>query len=197
MYKLGNIIFIYFCVILLCSVIPYDPQYEYQINLPADGSVKNLYVFQNPVEPERLLVPPRRNVPEQYRELFAAVSESVGIPIGVLESIADVESNFRPWAKSPMRKDGHQDLGMFQFSTKYLDWYSEKYNSGILFDPMDINVAIVVAASHLKFLYEFYDHWPTVCLAYNAGMGAVNRDRIPDSSFNYLAKIYRSDLCER
>jgi soluble lytic murein transglycosylase-like protein len=142
-------------------------------------------------EPEASLIPPRRNVPVEYRSLFDAAALSAGIPPGVLESIAFVESGFNPAAMSPPRESGQRDLGMFQFNSTYLTWYAENYNSGIPFDPMEPAEAVCVAARHLRFMYDYYGgRWPTVCLAYNAGMAAVDTNKIPDCSFRYLLKIY-------
>jgi hypothetical protein len=50
--------------------------------------------------------------------------------------------------------------------------------------------AAFIAAKHIHYLYERYGHWPTVCLAYNAGITAVDNDEIPDCSLRYLLKIY-------
>jgi len=163
--------------------------YEQKIIPPSDG-ISILYQLVMPAEPERCLMPPRRKVPEQYRELFAAASASMGIPPGVLEAIACVESSFRARARSPMRDDGHQDLGMFQFNNRYHGWYSDRYNDGILFDPFNPMEAIWIAAQHIQFLYERYGHWPDVFMAYNAGMSRVDNNDIPESTFNYLRKIY-------
>jgi hypothetical protein len=82
---------------------------------------------------------------------------------------------------------------MFQFNSAYLGWYAGRYNSGAPFDPMAPEEAALVAAKHIRYLYGRYNHWPTVCLAYNAGMAAVDNDRIPVCSFRYLVKIYDSE----
>jgi hypothetical protein len=53
--------------------------------------------------------------------------------------------------------------------------------------------AASVAAMHLRFMYDYYGgHWPAVCLAYNAGMTAVDNDEIPECSYRYLIKIYEN-----
>jgi soluble lytic murein transglycosylase-like protein len=168
--------------VLLLGSIPYEP--EYTIELPC-----NPYIYKCN-EPEAVTIPPRRNVPEEYRQLFNTTAEIYNIPPGILESIAFVESGFDPTVVSPMRESSRQDLGMFQFNSSYLTWYAETYNAGIAFDPLSPRDAVIVAAKHILFLYDRYGHWPTVCLAYNAGMAAVDKDEIPDCSFRYLIKIY-------
>jgi soluble lytic murein transglycosylase-like protein len=115
---------------------------------------------------------------------------AAGMPPGVLESIAFVESGFEPAAMSSLRESGRQDLGLFQFNSAYLAWYAETYNAGMPFDPLSPQEVILVAARHIRFLYDRYGHWPTVCLAYNAGITAVDHDKIPDGSIRYLLKIY-------
>jgi soluble lytic murein transglycosylase-like protein len=169
-------------VIFFPGAMLYEP--EYIIELP-----HTLVIYKCEREGTNP-VPPRRNVPEKYRQLFDEISEAVGIPHGVLESIAFVESDFDPQAMSPPRENGRQDLGMFQFNNTYLTWYADRYNSGLSFDPMVPEDAAPIAGKHIRYLYERYEHWPTVCLAYNAGMSAVDNEKVPDCSYRYLAKIY-------
>jgi soluble lytic murein transglycosylase-like protein len=143
------------------------------------------------------LVPPRRNVPEEYRALFDFAASAAGIPPEALESIAFVESGFDPAAVSPLRENGQRDLGMFQFNSRYLRWYADAYNSGRPFDPMEPAEAALVAARHLRFMRDYYGgSWPMVFLAYNAGMTAVDNDAIPDCSYRYLFKIYHSEAAD-
>ena len=169
-----------------------DPVYDYMLITTSTGAIANRDWQQESLTmPEPL--PPRRSVPEQYRDLFTNASESTGIPLGVLESIAFVESEFLTTARSPIRRDGHRDLGMFQFNDRYLQWYSDMYNGGVLFDPFLPEEAILIAALHVAFLYERYGNWSDVFFAYNSGMDRVDRDDVPESAWNYLLKIYRSE----
>ena len=179
---------VYLVVFIVCSFLSLGlKSYEYDFSIvPLADAVIICWP-----EPERTMIPPRRDVPEEYQASFEKAASVADIPPGVLESIAFAESRFLATAKSPQRDDGYEDLGMFQFNTQYLDWYSEHYNSGYPFDPVNPAEAVIVAAKHIKFLYERYNHWPTVCLAYNAGIGAVDRDEIPDSSYQYLVKVYQ------
>ena len=183
-----NLLLILVCAFYLLGSA--GPLYDYTFIVPPVDTVINYRWLEIRPGKEPEPVPPRRSVPEKYQAMFAAASESAGIPPGVLESIAYVESGFLATAKSPMREDGHRDLGMFQFNDCYLDWYSEHYNEGIMFDPFDPEEAIRIAALHIVFLYERYGTWMDVLFAYNAGIGAVDRNEIPDSSFRYLLKIY-------
>jgi soluble lytic murein transglycosylase-like protein len=171
------------CVCVGCFFLGSLP-YEYRLELPCTP------VRYKPEATKAAFIPARRAVPKAYRSLFDAAAGSAGIPVGVLESIAFVESGFEPAAMSPPRESGQRDLGMFQFNSTYLAWYADAYNAGIPFDPMEPAEAARVAARHLRFMYDYYDSWPTACLAYNAGMAAVDKEEIPDSSFRYLMKIY-------
>jgi soluble lytic murein transglycosylase-like protein len=153
-------------------------------------SIESLSLLTN-TEPAALLLPPHREVPAEYRDLFQESAASAGIPPEVLESIVFVESEFIAGALSPVREGGYRDLGICQFNSRYLGWYAEQYNGGVSFDPMSPEEAVPIAAQHIRFLWERYSHWPTVCLAYNAGMGAVDKDEIPDRSYRYLVKVYK------
>ena len=183
MKKLFLIVFLFYSSLLLGGSMLW--QYDILIQPQADDVIMHFWP-----EPERIYEPPLRDVPIEYREIFAAAAEGAGIPPWALESIAWAESMFDHKARSPVRDDGHRDLGMFQFNTRYLDWYAEQYNAGAPFDPMIPAEATVIAAKHIRFLYERYGQWSDVFLAYNCGYGAVDRNEIPDSSFAYLIKIY-------
>jgi hypothetical protein len=184
MKKITIVLVMLYCILYMGSSLPYEPQ----IRPPVETYP---LIYNRQEEPEKALVPPRREVPEEYRAIFDTAAISAGIPMAVLESIAFVESGFYPAAMSPLRENGRRDLGMFQFNSRYLAWYADTYNGGTPFDPMEPAEAAFVAARHLRFMYDYYGrHWPAVCLAYNAGMTAVDNDEIPDCSYRYLLKIY-------
>ena len=166
------------------------PMYDYMLIKPPVNSAVYHYM---PVETTRELDPPRRKVPKQYQAMFANASESAGLPPGVLESIAYVESRFTAAIRSPLYRNGYSDCGMFQFNSRFLRWYSDTYNKGILFDPFNPDEAIKIAALHISFLHKRYGNWAEAFMAYNAGMDRIDRGVIPDSAWDYLARIYRSD----
>ena len=159
--------------------------YEWLALPPADPFICALRPEPDPVQE-----PPRHKVPEEYRDMFTDAAASAGIPLWALESVAYIETGFNPGAMSAPREDGNCDLGMMQFNSKYLEWYARRYNGAEPFDPLDPGEAIPIAAKHLSFLYDHYGTWADACLAYNAGIGAVDRDEIPESSYQYLIKFY-------
>jgi soluble lytic murein transglycosylase-like protein len=135
-------------------------------------------------------LPPERKVPAKYRADFETASRDAGIPPSVLESIAHAESKFNAYSLSPPREDGTQDLGMFQLHSRYLDWFSQQYNEGKPFDPMNPKEAVHIAARHIKSLYNKLGVWPDVVIAYNAGSSVLATGRIPDSAWDYLMRVY-------
>ena len=177
--------------ILLCVAAIYSggaKPYERQIVLPIDPGP----VLFTPPEPPPLL-PQRRGCPAEHRAIIEREAGNAGVPVEILESIIRAESDFTSAAQSAVREDGHRDIGICQFNTKYLGWYSERYNGGVPFDPMDPEEAIRIAALHIRYLYERYGSWTDCILAYNAGTGAVDRDEIPESSLRYLIRIYERE----
>ena len=153
---------------------------EYKINVPVGKPVYKQEISN---------LPPRRDS-GQYQGLFEKASIEAGVPIEALEGIAYVESGFNPDAISHTSLRGHCDMGMFQINSEFLDWYAKRYNGGE-FDPMDPGQAIAVAARHIKWLYEKYQHWPDVFLAYNAGCTRIDAGKIPEDSWVYLERVYR------
>ena len=184
MIKIKNsLIFLVFLPLLSSNSIS-----EYQIRPPVDT---NPYKRLQNEKPSCL--PPEREIPKRYRELFNAASKEYGIPLEILAAIADVESGFRAYAASRVFEDGHRDLGMFQFHNDYLDWLADSYNAGLPFDPFSAEQAIRIASRHIKWLYERYGHWPDVVMAYNAGITRIDSGNIPDRTWKYLTAVYFSD----
>lgn len=193
MRKLERILIIYLLMFLLGNAMPFD---EFQLIMPpADNAIPHYWLdtLYSPRLSE-IPLPPGRNVPTEYRELFEKTSNEFGLPHSILESLAFVESGFRADAQSPARADGYRDLGMFQFNSKYHQWYSDRYNGGVLFDPFDPAVSINIAAQHMQFLFNRYGNWYDAFLAYNAGMDRIDRFNVPESAERYLTKIYRSGI---
>jgi soluble lytic murein transglycosylase-like protein len=135
-------------------------------------------------------LPPRRGVPLGYEAVFEAASRETGVPLGILESIAYAESKFEAFVISPPREDGTQDLGMFQLHSGYLDWFARQYNEGKPFNPLNPKEAVWIVARHLKRLYDQLGVWPDVVIAYNAGYSVIASGRIPESTWDYLVKVY-------
>ena len=171
-------------VFLLGSTSFYEP-----LKLPSPPPSDPWLHFQV-VEPEQETesLPPRRL--SEYSEFFELVAAEENIPVSILESVAFVESGFRPWAVSPERCDGNKDLGMFQFNSKYLEWFGMKYNGGEYFDPFDYEIAAVVAARYLLCLKERLGTWPLAVMAYNCGPSRVEADDIPESTYRHLVKVW-------
>ena len=155
---------------------------EYKIMPPVETTI-----YRQKIPP---CMPPRRAVPERYREFFETASRKTGIPQEILENIAWAESEFKPWAISPPREDGSRDLGMFQINSNYQSWYEERYNAGNSFNPMVPEEAVIIVSRHIKWLYQHYGHWPDVVMAYNSGFTRIDAGIIPEKTWKYLVKIY-------
>ncbi len=120
--------------------------------------------------------------------LFHADNENV--PIGIVFSLAFVESSFRP-SVANVNKDASRDLGLFQLNTKTF-----RYMKREDFFHLDTNVKAGVG--YLKYAFSL-DPDPKIALAiYNAGPSRPLRGIIPDVTqkhrekvFTYLEKLNR------
>jgi soluble lytic murein transglycosylase-like protein len=177
---MNKVIMIFVSVIFFTSSLPY----QVPIVLPTDSPFRYIEKAKPPL-------PPRRDVPIEYRDLFITVSEKANVPISILESIAFAESQFNPWAESKERKDGYKDMGIMQINEKYL--VSDYYRYIGPFNPYNPYQSVLVVGLHLSYLYKQFGSWPSAILAYNAGETAVLKDRVPDSGIDYLMKVYRGE----
>jgi len=173
--------------VLFGASVPFDP-FRYSITPPVTEPPFNFTLAA--VETPQTRLPRMREIPIEYKAVIDKAIRGMGIPIEIIAAILQRESHFSPEAQSPIRENGHRDMGICQFNSQYIDWYSERYNGGVIFDPMNPEEAIPIMAQHIKWLYERYGHWPDVIMAYNAGFARIDSGDIPDSAWDYLFKVY-------
>lgn len=116
-----------------------------------------------------------------YGEIIAAMSEAHGVDPLLVRAVIQVESNYRPRAKS------HKGaMGLMQLMPSTAREYKVK-------NPYDPKSNIAAGVKHLKGLIERFDGAVDLALAaYNAGEGAVKRfGGIPPyrETRNYVSKI--------
>jgi hypothetical protein len=122
--------------------------------------------YPEPAGPDAVSQPPRSgaDLPEEtpYDEIIAAVSEAHGVDPLLVRALIQVESNYKPRAKSPR---GAMGLMQLMPST------AKEYNVRNPFDP---RANIEAGIKRLKILI---DRWGTevALAAYNAGEGAVTK----------------------
>ena len=122
--------------------------------------------YPEPAGPEAVSQSPRSgaDLPEEtpYDEIIAAVSEAHGVDPLLVRALIQVESNYKPRAKSPR---GAMGLMQLMPST------AKEYNVRNPFDP---RANIEAGIKRLKILI---DRWGTevALAAYNAGEGAVTK----------------------
>ncbi len=98
----------------------------------------------------------------EWIEAFQAATERYGLPQGLLQAVAQVESGFNPNAVSPA---GAQGLMQFMPATA----------ADLGVDPFDPQSAIDGAARYLSSHLERFGSIEHALAAYNAGPGAVQR----------------------
>jgi soluble lytic murein transglycosylase-like protein len=169
--------------------VEFDPLFY--ITPPVTVPPYNFVFTANVEKTLEVHLPPMREIPVEHRAIIDAAIKETGVPIEIIAAILHRESQFLPTAKSPIRENGHRDMGICQFNSQFIDWFSDHYNGGVIFDPMNPAEAIPIMARHIKWLYERYGgYWPDVIMAYNAGIVRIDSGDIPDSAWDYLIKIY-------
>jgi soluble lytic murein transglycosylase-like protein len=123
----------------------------------------------------------RQLSPEAVDKAIDAAAERHGVDPSLVRAVVKVESNFNPHAVS--RKGA---MGLMQL----MPYTAKSLNVGNAFDP---NQNVDAGVRHLKSLLENYNGNLELSLAaYNAGSGAVNRNRgIPPyrETRDYVKKI--------
>jgi hypothetical protein len=132
----------------------------------------------------------RKPVPSDLEPLFKGAAESHGIPDGLLEAVAWVESRYNTNAKGPVLDKGDRASGIMQIRPTA--------HPGV--DYFKADKAIPYAAGYLASLYEKFGDWNKALAAYNWGQGRLERiasdpnwfDRLPSSVKDYVSKVNQS-----
>lgn len=127
-------------------------------------------------------------IPDNYYQAVMNAALQNHVPVFYFARMLKVESNFNSRAVGGPNRNGSYDYGIAQFNSMYLDVFASDYGYE-KFDPFDPYTAIEVSAKHLSFLYSKLGSWELAFAAYNCGLSAVRRGKIPQSTRQYVAKI--------
>jgi soluble lytic murein transglycosylase-like protein len=126
---------------------------------------------------------------EKYKPIIEQACKETKVPEYILKGLIYAESDGYPQAVSKRREDGHRDVGIVQLNSKYLGYFTWKFNKGKKVDPYDPSVAIPVAARILAYNYKYFGNWMHALAAYRQGITGVKRNGIIPSSLLYAEKI--------
>lgn len=120
---------------------------------------------------------PEHPDPNRWKEVFKAAAAQWGLPQGLLEKVAEVESNFNPEARSEAGA-----IGLMQIIPRF--------HPDV--DPTDPVESINYAARYLSELKDRFGGWDLALAAYNAGPTNVRRHGgippFPETQ-NYVKRI--------
>jgi hypothetical protein len=135
-------------------------------------------VDEVPVVPQ---VAGRGGLPDgPYREIIVSMSQAHGVDPLLVRALIQVESNYRPGARSPKGA-----MGLMQLMPSTAREYKVR-------NPFDPRTNIEAGIKHLKSLIDRLGTTEMALAAYNAGEGAVTRfNGIPPyrETRNYVRKI--------
>lgn len=115
-----------------------------------------------------------------YREIIVSMSQAHGVDPLLVRALIQVESNYRPGARSPKGA-----MGLMQLMPSTAREYKVR-------NPFDPRTNIEAGIKHLKSLIDRLGTTEMALAAYNAGEGAVTRfNGIPPyrETRNYVTKI--------
>lgn len=115
-----------------------------------------------------------------YGEIIAAMSEAHGVDPLLVRALIQVESNYKPRAKSPKGA-----MGLMQLMPATARTYNVR-------NPFDPKANIEAGIKHLKSLLDRFSDVKLALASYNAGQGAVERfNGVPPyrETKSYVSKI--------
>jgi len=154
------------------------------------------------------------NVRYELRDLIRQICSLEKVPLEVALGVAQIESwhgthpGYNNRSAIRMYKTNGVatwDIGYFQLSSYYHEYFGECFfNSELLFSlgymresfkAEDDVSSIQVGISYLGYLIKYYQgNTEKAVQAYNAGMGNINKGRIPSKTVNYTKAVLNGDL---
>lgn len=92
-------------------------------------------------------------------------------------------------------RNGTLDIGLWQMNDKYIwtDFVPDYWKiQEVEFNPFNWKMNTYLALHHIEYLTTKLKVKEDVVMAYNCGIGAVLKNRIPESTKNYLASVMNS-----
>lgn len=125
-----------------------------------------------------------RDLGVSISKAFNEAGYEYGIPVGVLRTMADIESAFRPEIIAGQVKGAAGEIGIMQITPR---WHPNV-------NPYDPIESIWYAAGWLRELYEQFGSWQLAVAAYNWGptnLANYGISAAPSITQNYVARVAR------
>jgi len=155
------------------------------------------------------------DVPYQYQDYVRQLCELQNVDPIVFISLVQIESH---WGNSKLgvtadynkevlyrmygSKQQYTDLGLAQLSTRYVEEFERKYfNPNLIFslgyirykfNVKDPYISLQTGCAYLGFLYRYFGDYETAVLAYNTGLGNVNKGKVSNVVYEYAHAIMHS-----
>lgn len=128
--------------------------------------------------------------PPYFIEVQRACKET-GVPVYIVMGVIIAESEGSAKAVSPRRPDGHRDEGIMQLNSKYLFYFTWRFNRGQSIDPFSPKDAIPVGVRILACNYRYYGNWVEALAAYRQGIYGVYKNGVTHASFHYIETVFK------
>jgi soluble lytic murein transglycosylase-like protein len=167
-------------ILVSCVAIrPYDVEHSFSTEISVLPNVPSTTIFLE-------------FVPDAYYQTVINVALQNQIPVYYFAKLIHVESAFNPRAINKSNRNGSYDYGIAQLNSVYIDEFAFRYGYTTL-DPFDPYTSLEVAGKHLRTLYNNTGSWEKAIAAYNCGLTAVLKGRIPSSTVQYVQRIMKED----
>lgn len=121
---------------------------------------------------------------KKYQQYTKQMCLSHNIPHEIAFAIVEVESqwkNVEGWTG---------DIGIFQLNSRYVDHFEEKFwKRNEQFNPWNEYHNIEIGVAYLKWLYERQGNWEEAIMAYNVGIGTVDKNPNTYWGNKYFVKV--------
>lgn len=133
---------------------------------------------------------PQQEVITYVHELAAEMDLDANLALAILKA----ENPELQWHYVNVNTNKTADIGLWQLNSRYL-WsdFVPRYwtNSNVLFNPYDWKHSTYLAMRHIQYLQIELANFNKVILAYNCGISAVKKNKVPDSARNYLRYVIK------
>ncbi|MCQ2209111.1 MAG: transglycosylase SLT domain-containing protein [Paludibacteraceae bacterium] len=135
-------------------------------------------------------------MPKEMSDYILSLCSEMNVDSNLVLSILLNENPMLDPTAVNRNKNSSVDLGLFQLNSAYV-WTSFKKNywkfdKDVEYDPFNYKINAYIAISHIKHLSDRMRVFDDIVMAYNCGENSVMKNRIPESTKEYLARAKKN-----
>lgn len=134
-------------------------------------------------------------LPKEMSDYILKMCEELGVDPDLVVAILLNENPMLDNNHINRNNNGSIDIGLFQLNDRYLySTFQKRYwkFKDVELNPTNWKHNTYIAIHHIRYLSKTHKLWDEIVMAYNCGSTAVMKNRVPESTKEYLARAQKN-----